>query len=82
MIKCVNCGGPAEGLNSRLVNLDGDFACSNKCFREYDEKRRHFFEEELSSEARTKEWLFGIKENNKNEIRETSGEGVLPFPKQ
>lgn len=67
MIKCVNCGGKAEGLNARLVNLDGDFACSNKCYREYDEKRRRFFEEIAPSEARTREWLFGIPDNNDND---------------
>lgn len=59
MLRCSNCGGNADTLDAVLLNIDGDFACSKKCAREYEAEKNRFFNCIATSEQRTEDWLRG-----------------------
>jgi hypothetical protein len=46
MSKCVNekCKkDPLKSINSLIANADGDMACDDKCFEEYQKQKEDFF---------------------------------------
>lgn len=59
-MKCSQCGKDFYG-NGKLLNADGDFACSAKCEEEYIKERNIFFNEIVHSSEKTKAWLLGDK---------------------
>ena len=62
MIRCVNenCKKDALASPSRVcVTVDGDFACSPVCAKEYERQREHFFAHIAPSDERTEAWLLG-----------------------
>ncbi len=38
---------------------DGDFVCNERCKREYEEQKAHFFNDICHSEEKTEQWLMG-----------------------
>ena len=43
-MKCINCGKEIKNeLNSKLVNIDGDFVCNKECEKKYLNDRYEFF---------------------------------------
>ena len=62
MIKCVNenCErNPLDSISAVVVTVDGDFACSEECKREWEKQRDYFLENILPDERRTEQWLKG-----------------------
>ena len=57
-MKCFNCGEKITGTRHRL-NADGDFACSERCQREYEQKKDRFFREIVHNEELMKLWWKG-----------------------
>jgi len=61
-MSCVNekCGkNPLNSPNAICVNIDGDFACDEKCKAEYEKQKAYFFSTIVHSEKRTEDYLLG-----------------------
>lgn len=67
MIKCEVCGKkldsvPGFSTEHVLLTPDGDFACSDKCAKEWEKKRDKFFNEILPDDKKFASWL-GVPES-------------------
>jgi hypothetical protein len=60
-MKCVNekCNkNPLDSINSVVINIDGDLACSVHCKQEYEKQRDNFFAN-IGDDDFFKEWING-----------------------
>jgi len=59
-MKCSNCNKEIKNeLGMKLLNSDGDFACNEKCKKEYNSKKDKFFNEIVHNEKKTINYLKG-----------------------
>lgn len=65
MSRCVNenCNkDPLNSINSIVVSIDGDFACSPECKAKYERQKAHFFNHIVHDEGRCERWLRGERD--------------------
>ncbi len=65
MAICVNekCDkDPLTSLNCKVVNIDGDLACSKECVNEHKKQMNHFYSVILPDNDKFAEWLGVDKE--------------------
>ncbi len=59
-MSCVNenCDkDPLRSINSVLVTMDGDFACSPECEKEYRKQYDHFMNVTIQDERKFLKWI-------------------------
>lgn len=66
MGRCVNenCSkDPFSTMDSIVVNIDGDLACSQECKEAYERQKEHFFNHIVHDEERCERWLKGGRDD-------------------
>jgi hypothetical protein len=49
---------PLNSMNAILATIDGDFACDEKCLKEYEKQKKEFFEN-IGDDEWYEKWLNG-----------------------
>ena len=56
----INCNNdPVKSLYSIVVSIDGDLACCEECYQEYERQKSKFFNDTVHDSKKTKRFLLG-----------------------
>ena len=57
--KCFQCWNPLPEHGAILISQDGDFVCSEKCRRDYETEKEHFFNDVVHDPKKFEDWMMG-----------------------